>query len=67
MQKLLLNLYNTSMKIGASAAEQGTTLTDTDKAMIIDSIGALLESIGIANFNGTYSLDQLKTDIERCL
>ena len=57
---LLLNLYNTSMQIAA----QRVTLTETDKGCIIDSIGALLEAIGIGNFNGTYSIEDLKRDIK---
>lgn len=56
----LLTLYNTSMQI----AEGVETLTETDKNLIIDSVGALLEAIGIGNFNGVYSIEQLKLDIK---
>ena len=61
MEKILVNLYNNSMLL----AENNITLDDTQKSIVIDSIGALLESIGIAEFSGTYSLEQLKQDIKR--
>lgn len=63
MENLITNLYNTSMKIAESVAVNGETVPDNEKKFIIDSIGALLEAVGIANFNGVYSIEQLKYDI----
>ena len=60
----LLTLYNTSMQIAEGVAAKGVTLTETDKKLSIDSVGALLEAIGIGNFNGVYSIEQLKLDIK---
>ena len=60
MEKILVNLYNNSMLL----AENGN-LDNTQKSIVIDSIGALLQAIGIAEFNGVYSLEQLKQDIKR--
>lgn len=57
---LLLNLYNTSMQIAEGVAVKGQTLTDTDKALVMDSVGALLEAIGVAKFNGVFTLEDLK-------
>ena len=55
----LVNLYNNSMIL----AQQNQALDDTQKSIIIDSIGALLQSLNISDFNGTYSIDELKKDI----
>lgn len=60
----LLTLYNTSMQIAEGVATKGETLTETDKSCIIDSVGALLEALGIGKFNGVYSIEQLKLDIK---
>lgn len=65
MQNLITNLYNTSMKIGESVVENGHTLTEIDKRAIMDSVGALLSAVGIANFNGVYSVEQLKSDLSQ--
>ena len=65
MQNLLTNLYNTSMQIGNSVVENGKNLTETDKAIIIDSVGALLSTLGIADFRGVYTIEDLKSDLSK--
>lgn len=65
MQNLLTNLYNTSMQIGNSVVENGKTLTETDKATIMDSVGALLSALGIADFKGVYTIEDLKSDLSK--
>ena len=59
MQELLLNLYNTSMKIGGSVVEQGQNISDTDRAIIMDSVGALLSAVGVVKFNGVFTVEDL--------
>lgn len=62
MNDILTNLYNNSMILA-----QQNNLDDTQKSIIIDSIGALLQAVNVTDFYGTYSLEQLKKDIERCI
>lgn len=64
-QDTLVNSYNTSMVIAQGVAEQGQTLTETDKSCIMASVGALLSAIGITEFAGTYNVEQLKSDISK--
>ena len=64
-QDTLVNSYNTSMVIAQGVAEQEQTLTDTDKKCIMASVGALLEAVGIATFNGVYTIEDLKSDISK--
>ena len=63
MQNLITTLYDTSMQIGSGVVEHGNDLSELDKVLIMDSVGALLSTIGIAHFNGTYSIEQLKSDL----
>lgn len=63
MERLVTNLYNTSMKIGQSVVEMGQTLNETDKDAIMDSVGALLSALGVAKFYGVYTIEDLKRDI----
>ena len=56
----IVNLYNNSMILA-----QQNNLDDTQKSIILDSIGALLQSINISDFKGTYSIEELKQDIKR--
>lgn len=60
INNVLVNLYNNSMVLA-----QQENLNDTQKSIIIDSIGALLQAVNIADFQGVYSIEQLKEDIKR--
>ena len=64
MKDLLVTLYSTSMQIGSNVVEQGQCLSDLDKTIIMDAVGALLSALGIAHFDGVYSLERLKSDIK---
>lgn len=45
MEQLLLELYNTSMRIRESVAEKGEELTEQDKSIIKDAIDTLLHAV----------------------
>lgn len=64
MKDSIFNLYNNAMHIAENVAINNETISDVDKALILDSVGALLESIGIAKFNGVYTLADLKRDVK---
>ena len=61
-KELIATLYNTSMQIGSNVVEQKQDLSALDKSLIMDSVGALLSALGIADFKGVYSLEELKSD-----
>lgn len=61
INNVLVNLYNNSMIL----AENNKPLNEEQKSIIIDSIGALLQAVNISDFQGVYSIEQLKEDIKR--
>ena len=65
MEKIITNLYNNSMVLAENVHNNSIVLDDTQKSIIFDVVGALLETVGIADFQGTYSLEELKQDIKR--
>lgn len=56
----IVQVYNNSMIL----AENNKQLNDEQKSIIIDAIGALLQAVNIADFQGVYSIEQLKKDIK---